>query len=538
MKRIVSLVLALAMVLSLCIFTTASADDGFVDGKFTETRHITVEVYNRYNDGGSDPTSSVYAQYIKQGMLDKYNVDVELVSVGRWTEVDDLNNLLATGDAPDVCVTYSYPTIQTFAGMDGIIDLNPLLTEYKDLLPDLWALLGDYNIYYDQDPETGSVWAIEAVLAESARINTFIRKDWLEKLNMEVPTNVEELYAYLKAAKEQKLGGDNTIPYSSDLYAADPFYGWIYQMDAFLDYSQITEEDWVANFKFHYMLPGAKEALRWMNKFFNEGLVSDYFGIENSKQTDSDRVNGYDGFWVGNWDAPWRMEKSYAQDLAKNVPGASWIACDPFKPEDGTTPHETYTAAGQAIFIPASVDEKVAVAAIKYLNWMCKPESLYALQNGEKGYNYTTVNENNIPTDLKNINDTDDAHKMHATDGAPICNGFYYGSDELNYAATAMGFPGYEDVVADSLVISNDGAYEPVSFTRTIQSRIDYGTTIVSKEAELLVQVVTCKPEDFDATWDKYINEILSAGGQQIIDEQREAYQEGAYRGFYPMAQK
>ena len=99
MKRIVSLVLALAMVLSLCIFTTASADDGFVDGKFTKTRHITVEVYNRYNDGGSDPTSSVYAQYIKQGMLDKYNVDVELVSVGRWTEVDDLNNLLATGDA-------------------------------------------------------------------------------------------------------------------------------------------------------------------------------------------------------------------------------------------------------------------------------------------------------------------------------------------------------------------------------------------------------------------------------------------------------
>lgn len=81
-------------------FTTASADDGFVDGKFTKTRHITVEVYNRYNDGGSDPTSSVYAQYIKQGMLDKYNVDVELVSVGRWTEVDDLNNLLATGDAP------------------------------------------------------------------------------------------------------------------------------------------------------------------------------------------------------------------------------------------------------------------------------------------------------------------------------------------------------------------------------------------------------------------------------------------------------
>lgn len=34
----------------------------------------------------------------------------------------------------------------------------------------------------------------------------FIRKDWLEKLGMEAPTNVEELYAYLKAAKEPEAG--------------------------------------------------------------------------------------------------------------------------------------------------------------------------------------------------------------------------------------------------------------------------------------------------------------------------------------------
>lgn len=54
-------------------------------------------------------------------------------------------------------------------------------------------------------------------------------------------------------------------------------------MDAFLDYSQITEEDWVANFKFHYMLPGAKEALRWMNKFFNEG----WFPITSASRTAS-----------------------------------------------------------------------------------------------------------------------------------------------------------------------------------------------------------------------------------------------------------
>ena len=84
MKRILSLVLAVALLLGI---TSALADDpGFVDGKFTETRHITVEIFNRNNDGGSDPTNNVWTDFIKKGMLDNYNVEVEFKSVGRWTE--------------------------------------------------------------------------------------------------------------------------------------------------------------------------------------------------------------------------------------------------------------------------------------------------------------------------------------------------------------------------------------------------------------------------------------------------------------------
>ena len=62
------------------------------------------------------------------------------------------------------------------------------------------------------------------------------------------------------------------------------------------------------------------------------------------------------------------------------------------------------------------------------------------MQNGEKGHTYTQVDANGIPTDLKNISDTEDAYKIHAVDGCPICNGFFYGSDELNYAASS--YPG------------------------------------------------------------------------------------------------
>lgn len=509
---------------------------GSSDPKSDDWVTLRVEMYDR-SIAGFNVEDCWQLHYIQENFGDPNKIKVEWVPVSRWEEGDILNTKLSGHEAPDICMTYGSDMVQQYVDQGGIKPLDKLLDEYGK---ELTEFLGPDVLQYGQY-DTGNgmeQYALPARRIIIAAQTNYIRKDWLEKLNMDVPTNIEELYEYLKAAKQNNLGGDRTIPYSSDLYSADPFYGWTFQMDAFIDYSKITEEDWVAYHELHYALPGAKEAIRWMNKFYNEGLVTDYFGIENTDQTKADRVNGYDGFWVGNWDAAWRMEDSYQIDLEKNVPGASWIACDAFKPTDESKPHETYTAAGQLLFIPEDSSDEVAVAAIKYLNWMCQPENLFALQNGEKGQNYTTVDENGIPTDLKNIDQVDDAYKMHATDGAPICNGFYYGSDELNFAASANAYPGYADVVADSLKISNEFGYQPISFTRTIQARVDYGTTVLSKEADLLVNAVTCAPADFDKTWDKFLTEILNNGGQQIIDEQREAYKEGAYRGFYPMKDK
>ena len=108
-----------------------------VDGRFAETRHITVEVYDRGNDGGSDPTNNMYTDYIKAGMLADHNVEVEFVAVPRWTEVEEINNLLAAGTAPDICLTYSYPTIQTYADMGGVIDLQNYVVDYKNDIPNL-----------------------------------------------------------------------------------------------------------------------------------------------------------------------------------------------------------------------------------------------------------------------------------------------------------------------------------------------------------------------------------------------------------------
>ncbi|MBP5746370.1 MAG: extracellular solute-binding protein, partial [Lachnospiraceae bacterium] len=189
------------------------------DGKFAETRHITVEVYDRGNDGGSDPTNNMYTEYIKKGMLEDHNVEVEFVAVPRWTEVDEINNLLAAGTAPDICVTYSYPTIQTYASMGGVLDLQSYVTDYKSELTNLWNWLGETNIYWDQDINDGTLWAIEGKRANPRRILTFVRQDWLDALNMKAPTNKAEFYDMICAFRDNAdtlLGKDakKMVPFS------------------------------------------------------------------------------------------------------------------------------------------------------------------------------------------------------------------------------------------------------------------------------------------------------------------------------------
>ncbi|MDR3166674.1 MAG: extracellular solute-binding protein, partial [Treponema sp.] len=154
--------------------------------RFKETKSITVEIWDRGLDGGrSKPEDNFYTNWIKAGMLRDHNIAITYKPVGRWTEIDELNNLLAAGSAPDICVTYDYATIQAYANMGGVTDLNPLINGYADLFPNIWDWLDDEFITYDRDPKTNQLWALEAKVSGSGGTQVaLVRQDWLKKLNL------------------------------------------------------------------------------------------------------------------------------------------------------------------------------------------------------------------------------------------------------------------------------------------------------------------------------------------------------------------
>ena len=531
MKRILFLILSLALLAALFTAVAAAdvADPGFVDGKFTETRHITVEIYNRNNDGGTDPTNNVWTDWIKQQMLEKYNVEVEFISVGRWTETDDIGNLLASASAPDICYTYGANTIISYANMvdangnPGIIDLAPYLEAYKDQLGDLIALLGEEDLYYDKDPATGAVWMIEGRRADVSRITTFIRKDWLDKLGLAEPTNLEEFHAALVAFRdnaETLLGADaeRMIPYttSTDI-------GW---RNDLLNVSFVPEEvDDETLFVFgyddrHLLYPGYKEGIRVLNQWYNEGLVWKDFGLYNDSTVEDDNMKaGFVGAFQHNWDYPFRNgDDCINANLKKNVgEDAMFVPIDCFPNDAGITRKFMGAAVGsdRKIFFPST--NKEPLASLLYVNFISNADTIYYLQTGLEGTSYEVEPDGAI----KILAATGDWIKNSGNniDYTMTCNGLYLG--DVTGISMALSYPG---IPADIVIKANEYGQNNGRFPKhynvgTIESETKAGSSLTSLRDELLTKAVTAPVADFDTVYDAGIENYLNAGGNDIIDE-------------------
>ena len=554
-KKVISILLAAAMVMSMAACGEKEADapaEGkrtesevtqgsteetaeskeLENGRFTETRQIVVEIYDRGNDGGSDPENNMYTEYIKKGMLEEHNVEVTFKKVPRWTEVEELNNLLAAGTAPDICVTYSYPTVLTYAKMGGVIDLKNYVEDYREEVPNLWNWLGEDNIYWDKNPKDGTLWAIEGKRAEQQRIVTFVRKDWLEKLNRKEPTTRQEFEDMLVAFQENAellLGkdADKIIPFSVSYDI-----GWRASnlITSFMD-PEITDKEFYVNGFDDRMVTqnGTKEAVRLLNKWYNQGLLWKDFALYGSGDTtEDDKIKaGYVGAFMQSWDQPFRNgDDSYNANLLRNVgEDARYVAVDCFENSEGKYTKWLYSSAGdRKIFFPVTNDEPLA--SLLYLDFISKPETIKFLQAGEEGVTHNVLESGAIEI----IAATGDAIQNSGKniDYTITCNGVNFGDEKLAALSLAYGYAGADPelVMAADKIARQDGLSPKNVNVGDIEAEAGVGDTLTAKRDQLFDQAVVAKEADFDTVWDSLMSEYLSAGAQDIMAERQQKWEE------------
>jgi putative aldouronate transport system substrate-binding protein len=497
---------------------------------------ISVEVFDRGTDGGkTNPADNKWTQWIHDKLLRDENIDVTFVAVPRWSEETALVNLFAAGTPPDVCYSYNNDNIQGWANQGGLFDVSPYInTTLKDLnafLDKDKAIPGKQLIEREIDLSTGAIYRIPAQRMALARQVLFMREDWLTILKLPVPTTTEEFHKTLLAFRDRAnelmaaTGVSRIVPANLGTTRID----WAVPpiIESFIDPNLSAKDRWINTvIGSSTLLPGFKEALRFINTLYNENLLDKDFPLY-AQTTGADDLlkSGQVGAYVNEWDDIYREPNGKLSGLKANIPTANLIPVDCFTNSNGQTVKPIYDQAGLSYFIPAA--SKNHNAAMRYLNWLAKYDNYHFLQVGPEGVTHSISADGVVKVDATARPDpTWIMNSNQNIDYTMPMNGLFLETEEASIRALAAGYVYPAELIERAYRIAlKDGLPPPVvkpSSPLTVAGPLNQ--TLVDKGGVFLVDLETCPSAQFDAKWDAGLKDWLTAGAQAVLDERRAKY--------------
>ena len=280
MKKLVSLVLAIMMLLSCAAMAEVQMSEVGVMPFVTEPVQLTVAI----------PQHTLVLNYDDNYMTKLCEGDTGLDLVFQLmpgAETDTVVDLMmASGDKlPDVFL-YSFGNKTAAYGAEGYFHvLNDYFDKENGLAYCFWneapgMTEQDYEDYFLRSTEAdGNMYAfsfLTRAIGDKPRISQYINMEWLNALNLEKPTTKDELYDVLVAFKTQDPNGNgqqDEIPMiggtwngGDDEFLINLFTYW--NPDYMLNvednkvYAPFVTDEW-------------QEAMIFLNKLVKEGLLSD-----------------------------------------------------------------------------------------------------------------------------------------------------------------------------------------------------------------------------------------------------------------------
>ncbi|MCR4882815.1 MAG: extracellular solute-binding protein [Clostridiales bacterium] len=514
MKRTTVFCLCLLMLLAIC-------------GAQAETEPLRVMVYDRGNmppEYGT-PANNPWTEYIHTRVLSELDLDVTFVAVPRENDEEWVDMLLARQDAPDLLFTYSSDQFARLCESSLLADLTEPLAAYGDNLQQYLADVLAQGVYQ------GRQYAVPALRSSAAVTSGFIRKDWLDRVGRKLSTGengnpyltVDQLAEVLKAFQAENLSGLG--PDAPAFRSYGTTYWPVYLiLEAFLNPDSNTEEDLYTLPVF--LLDGAKEGFRYLNRLVGEGLMNADFAL----YADTDRTaysraiaDGEVGFWIN--DSWFGLSTDGVVDLLQTQsPDAEVVAVDLYGPSGRPAWKYIYNLTGAYIFSPAA--GKHTEAAVRYLNWLATPEVDMVLRYGFENEHYI-VRDGQMA--LMEPLPEGAVPRISVSDLDMVYNGCSYFSDDMDARLSLWSLPErLKTIYRQAYLVATDNTFTIPVLDIYLPEIHDLTEQLAQIEKELMIRTTLCTAEEFDGVWEEMVGTWKRAGGEKLMEIKRNAWKEKA----------
>lgn len=256
MKKIVSLLLAAAMLMSLAGYALAE-----------DKVSLTAFQYGLENQTCDFNTLWFFQQIEEKTGI---HVDFNLVKDSDWST--KLNLMFAVPDEMDDMILRNPVDVEEYGVTQGLLmPLDEYLTE--DIMPNYVSRLNINNAGDSIPASDGKSYYIGYLVAQNVNHDStwFINKTLLGELGMEVPTTIAEYTDVMRAMKEHGVKYPYSASFSDfgpeNLWAQFASFGVPINMNLFACIGENDKVEFVA------FRPGFRECVEWLHTLYTEGLM-------------------------------------------------------------------------------------------------------------------------------------------------------------------------------------------------------------------------------------------------------------------------
>jgi putative aldouronate transport system substrate-binding protein len=426
--------------------------------------------------------------------------------------------MLSSGDLADLICNSDGAATEKLGRDGGLIPLNDLIKEYAPHIQKLIDTDLDYSSFaYSRD---GNIYQVPKTQHFKTAEYSWIRKDWLDKLNLEIPTTVDELHDVLFAFRNNDPNGNG----KKDEIPLFDREGWkmpdkvLYFWDSSLEFFPID-----GRMTYEPMEPNFKTAVKNMKKWYEEGLIDPEIFTRGAKSRDI-----LLGSNVGGFTKDWNSTAGYNVSLQEAIPGFELEAIPPVANQFGEIKERSTRTSAFGWGISSQCKDPVTV--MKYMDYIFTDEGRRLTNFGIEGETYTLdASGNPVYTEAVMTSPLTPLGYLRS-----YGVGFRIGMDQDPNYEIAFYAQAAKD--AANLYLSNyDNWYDPMEPSyKDGKLKIKYNA---DDEEEYLAIMNSVQPyvnekfqswilgiSDFDKDYPKFIDEIKARGIDRAIEINQEAY--------------